>query len=197
MATGMAIMGFGGGAMIGSPLATALMAHFKPTSPEGVAPTFLTMGALYFAFMMFGVFTVRVPLPGWRPAGYVPPGKPKRRVTQGNVMVNTAIRTRQFWLLWVMLVRERDGGHRRAGTGVADDSGDVSRSDHGERGRGIRRSAQSSPTWRGGFSGRRCPTTSAGVQRTRRSSSLARRCMPRCRAADGRTTWCCSCWATW
>jgi len=103
MATGMAIMGFGGGAMIGSPLATALMAHFKPTSPEGVAPTFLTMGALYFAFMMFGVFTVRVPLPGWRPAGYTPAAKPKARVTQGNVTVNTAIRTKQFWLLWIML----------------------------------------------------------------------------------------------
>src|SRR5215510_13474734 len=95
MATGMAIMGFGGGAMIGSPLATALMAHFKSTSPEGVAPTFLTMGALYFTFMMLGVFTVRVPLPGWRPAGYTPAAKPKARVTQGNVTVNTAIRTRQ------------------------------------------------------------------------------------------------------
>jgi len=61
MATGLAIMGFGGGAMIASPLATMLMARFDHIAPHGVAPTFVTMGALYFAFMMFGVFTVRVP----------------------------------------------------------------------------------------------------------------------------------------
>src|SRR5262245_37937138 len=72
MATGLAIMGFGGGAMIASPLATTLMAHFKTTAPQGVAPTFGTMGLLYFVFMMFGVFTVRVPPTGWKPAGYVP-----------------------------------------------------------------------------------------------------------------------------
>src|SRR5689334_20981611 len=69
MATGMAIMGFGGGAMIASPLSTALMSYFKATSPQGVAPTFVVMGLLYLTFMMFGVFTVRVPAPGWAPAG--------------------------------------------------------------------------------------------------------------------------------
>src|SRR4026209_249123 len=66
MATGMAIMGFGGGAMIASPLATALMARFKTVAPNGVAPTFVAMGLAYCAFMMFGVFTVRIPPPGWR-----------------------------------------------------------------------------------------------------------------------------------
>ena len=69
MATGLAIMGFGGGAMIGSPLATSFMAHFKSTAPQGVAPTFVVMGILYFAFMMFGVFTVRIPREEWQPAG--------------------------------------------------------------------------------------------------------------------------------
>src|SRR5215471_15112535 len=59
MATGMAIMGFGGGAMIASPLSTALMAAFKSVSPQGVAPTFVAMGLIYLSFMMFGVFTVR------------------------------------------------------------------------------------------------------------------------------------------
>ena len=67
MATGMAIMGFGGGAMIGSPLAVALMNHFKTATSLGVAETFAVMGVLYFAFMMFGVFTVRLPAPGWSP----------------------------------------------------------------------------------------------------------------------------------
>src|SRR5205823_8313881 len=65
MATGMAIMGFGGGAMIASPLATMLMARFDRVAPHGIAPAFITMGALYFAFMMFGVFTVRVPSEDW------------------------------------------------------------------------------------------------------------------------------------
>ena len=61
MATGMAIMGFGGGAMIGSPLAQNLMDYYKTTTTMGVAPTFVTMGAGYFVFMMFGVAIVRVP----------------------------------------------------------------------------------------------------------------------------------------
>src|ERR1035437_756768 len=72
MATGLAIMGFGGGAMIGSPLAGALLAHFKTPASAGVVETFLAMGALYFVFMMFGVFTVRLPAPGWAPAGWNP-----------------------------------------------------------------------------------------------------------------------------
>src|SRR6476659_9259291 len=64
MATGMAIMGFGGGAMIGSPLAQNLMEHYNSATSVGVAETFVTMGLLYLAFMMFGVFTVRVPAEG-------------------------------------------------------------------------------------------------------------------------------------
>ncbi|HEX8911596.1 MAG TPA: OFA family MFS transporter [Humisphaera sp.] len=103
MATGLAIMGFGGGAMIGSPLANALMAHFRSASGVGVAETFVAMGLLYFAFMMIGAFTIRVPPDGWKPAGYVPPAKPQRLVTTSNVDVETAWRTPQFWLLWVVL----------------------------------------------------------------------------------------------
>jgi MFS family permease len=103
MATGLAIMGFGGGAMIASPLATALMAQFKALAPQGVAPTFAAMGALYFAVMMFGVFTVRVPRPAWKPAGWVPKPSAAQRVTTGNVTVDQAIRTKQFWLLWAVL----------------------------------------------------------------------------------------------
>ena len=72
MATGMAIMGFGGGAMIASPLSVALMNFFKTPASPGVVETFVTMGAIYFAFMMFGAFTVRVPADGWKPAGWVP-----------------------------------------------------------------------------------------------------------------------------
>ncbi|HEX5832175.1 MAG TPA: OFA family MFS transporter [Gemmatimonadaceae bacterium] len=103
MATGMAIMGFGGGAMIASPLAVALMDRFRTPESQGVAQTFLTMGILYFAYMMFGVFMVRVPPPGWAPAGYTPSPRQRALVTTHDVRVNEAMRTPQFWLLWVML----------------------------------------------------------------------------------------------
>ena len=103
VATGMAIMGFGGGAMIGSPLAVALMAYFKDSAPMGVAPTMLTMGAIYLLFMMFGVFTIRVPAEGWKPEGYVPATQNSALITTANVDADTAIKTPQFWLLWVVL----------------------------------------------------------------------------------------------
>jgi len=103
MATGMAIMGFGGGAMIASPLSTMLMAYFKTEQVPGAASTFVALGILYFCFMMFGVFTVRVPRPGWQPRGWTPSEHPKKMVTRENVTASLAIRTPQFWLLWVML----------------------------------------------------------------------------------------------
>ena len=103
MATGLAIMGFGGGAMIGSPLAVALMDHFKTPESLGVSQTFLTMGCMYFVFMMWGVVTVRVPASGWKPAGYVPSTKPQKLITTHNVSADNAIKTPQFWFLWVVL----------------------------------------------------------------------------------------------
>ncbi|HET7873806.1 MAG TPA: OFA family MFS transporter [Terriglobales bacterium] len=103
MATGMAIMGFGGGALIGAPLATNLMAKFRTNFDLGVEQTFLVMGAIYFVAMMFGVFTVRIPREGWRPEGWTPPLKPKTLVTTNNVEVNKASTTPQFWLLWIVL----------------------------------------------------------------------------------------------
>ena len=72
MATGMAIMGFGGGAMIGSPLAQELDGPLQDPTSVGVSQTFVTMGVIYLCFMMFGVVTVRLPPPGWNPAGWVP-----------------------------------------------------------------------------------------------------------------------------
>ena len=103
LATGMAIMGFGGGAMIGSPLAIKLMAYFRTPTDMGVGQTFLVMGTLYLLFMMFGVFTVRVPREGWKPEGWTAPTKPQALITTHNVDVNTAFGTPQFWLLWVIL----------------------------------------------------------------------------------------------
>ena len=104
VATGMAIMGFGGGAMIGSPLATNLMAHFKTSAPQGVAPTFVVMGIIYLLFMQFGVWSIRVPADDWKPAGYEPKEEHSALITTGNVSADNAIKTPQFWLLWVVLL---------------------------------------------------------------------------------------------
>ncbi|MBC7796111.1 MAG: OFA family MFS transporter [Pyrinomonadaceae bacterium] len=104
MATGMAIMGFGGGALIGSPLADNLMKYYTTSTSVGVWETFVTMGVIYFVLMMFGVFTVRVPAQGWKPEGYVPaPKKADGLITSANVSADEAIKTPQFWFLWVVL----------------------------------------------------------------------------------------------
>ncbi len=103
LATGLAIMGFGGGAMIGGPLANQLMAHFKGAGQPSIPYTMIAMGILYFIFMMFGVFTIRVPQDGWKPEGWVPPANHSALITSRNVSVHQAWKTPQFWLLWVML----------------------------------------------------------------------------------------------
>ncbi|MCB0530655.1 MAG: OFA family MFS transporter [Saprospiraceae bacterium] len=102
MATGLAIMGFGGGAMVAAPLSIALMNGFKTANSTGVAETFLVMGGLYFLFMLFGVLTVRIPPQGWSPgnAGLVQNRKP----AGADVNANTAVRTPQFYLLFAVLM---------------------------------------------------------------------------------------------
>jgi MFS family permease len=110
MATGLAIMGFGGGALIAAPLSVLLMAHFKTPISNGVLETFVTMGVIYFMFMMIGVYAVRVPAADWKPAGWSAPAHPKKLVTSANVAVDTAWRTPQFWLLWVVLCMNVSAG---------------------------------------------------------------------------------------
>jgi MFS family permease len=103
MATGLAIMGFGGGALIAAPMSVALMDHFKTATSNGVLQTFIVMGIAYFIYMSIGAMTVRVPADDWKPAGWVAPVKPMKLVTNAHVEVNTAFGTRQFWLLWGVL----------------------------------------------------------------------------------------------
>lgn len=104
MATGMAIMGFGGGAMIGSPLAAELMKRYATETSVGVWETFVTLGIIYFVFMMCGAFLYRVPPSGWKPAGWTPPAQTKTAmITTRHVHVNEAHKTPQFWLLWGVL----------------------------------------------------------------------------------------------
>ena len=105
MATGMAIMGFGGGAMIGSPLADRLMKLFATPDSVGVWQTFVAMAGIYFAFMMVGALAYRIPPTGWRPAGWTPSAgqAANAMITQKHVHLSKAWRTPQFWLLWGLL----------------------------------------------------------------------------------------------
>jgi MFS family permease len=120
MATGMAIMGFGGGAMIGSPLATILMngleggnyslgtyslawTGFRSATDVGVWQTYVALAAIYFVFMLVGAFGYRVPPAGWKPEGWTPPANGNRMITANNVHLRDAHKTPQFWLLWLIL----------------------------------------------------------------------------------------------
>jgi len=104
MATGMAIMGFGGGAMIGSPLADIFMKHFATPTDVGVWQTFLALAVIYFVFMMAGAFGYRIPQRGWTPAGWTPTvNKQSGLITQRQVHLDKAWKTPQFWLIWGVL----------------------------------------------------------------------------------------------
>ncbi|KQM32872.1 MAG: OFA family MFS transporter [Agrobacterium cavarae] len=103
MATGMAIMGFGGGAMIGAPLANLLMGYFKTDTTVGVWQTFVVMALIYFVFMMAGAFGYRIPPAGWRPEGWTPPAAKSAMITTRHVHLRDAHKTKQFWLIWAVL----------------------------------------------------------------------------------------------
>src|SRR5476649_1774960 len=103
MATGFAIAGFGGGAMIGAPLANLLINYFKTSTDVGVWQTFLVMGIVYFVFMMIGAFAYRVSPAGWRPEGWTAPAKANVMISQNNVHLKDAHKTPQFWLIWWVL----------------------------------------------------------------------------------------------
>lgn len=108
MATGIAIMGFGGGALIASPWSTAMLSAFGGTGAHahagGIAETFLFHGIGYAIFMSLGWLLIRVPADDWRPAGWDPAVvRTKTLVSTANVSARNAIKTPQFWLLWVVL----------------------------------------------------------------------------------------------
>jgi MFS family permease len=112
LATGLAIMGFGGGAMIASPLSAKLLGVYDPNynpetaiaSGEAVAKLFVTLGLIYLVVMLFGAWLIRVPPEGWKPEGYDPHEvETKDLVTTGNVSAANAVKTPQFWLLWTVL----------------------------------------------------------------------------------------------
>ena len=112
MATGMAIMGFGGGAMIGSPLAAELMKLFATPDNLGVAQTFVVMALVYFVFMIGGAMGYRVPPTGWKPAGWTAPAAQASNamITQRHVHVKKVWGIPQFWLVWIVLCMNVSAG---------------------------------------------------------------------------------------
>ena len=155
MATGMAIMGFGGGAMIATPVKGWLLEMFQKapdflgaqdavatvvengrvfaetaagrvevviataaqaapfggeagvyvigTGNTGAAGTFMVLGVVYFLVMIAAAFQYRVPAPNWKPAGWQPKPVASGMVSQNNVHIDQALKTPQFWQLWIML----------------------------------------------------------------------------------------------
>ena len=111
MATGLAIMGFGGGAMIGSPLATKLMSYFGSPGNVGVWQTFVVLAAIYAVFMLCGALGYRVPAVGWKPANWTPPATAKNTmIATRHVHLKNAHKTPQFWLLWIVLCMNVSAG---------------------------------------------------------------------------------------
>lgn len=111
MATGMAIMGFGGGAMIGSPLATKMMTYFATHETVGVWQTFVALAFIYFVFMLAGSMGYRVPPVGWKPANWKPPTATQNTmIASRHVHLKNAHKTPQFWLLWIVLCMNVSAG---------------------------------------------------------------------------------------
>jgi MFS family permease len=112
MATGMAIMGFGGGAMIGSPLAVDMMKAFSSPTSNGVLQTFVILALVYFVFMLAGAFSYRIPETGWKPAGWTPPAAKTSNamITQRHVHVKKVWSIPQFWLIWTLLTMNVSAG---------------------------------------------------------------------------------------
>jgi MFS family permease len=104
MATGMAIMGFGGGAMIAAPASVALMNHFKSATSNGVMETFIVLGVVYFISMSIGALAIRIPPVNWKPAGWTPPATSATKlISRNHVHIDQALKTPQFYLIWLVL----------------------------------------------------------------------------------------------
>lgn len=104
LATGLAIMGFGGGALVASPLTAKLLETYGASEVDAIVPTMLTLAAVYAVLMTCGAVTIRVPQPGWRPEGWTPPvASANKMQSHADVRVGNAVRTPQFYLLWIVL----------------------------------------------------------------------------------------------
>ncbi len=209
MATGMAIMGFGGGAMIGAPLADKLIKLYATPTSVGVKETFLTLGAIYFVAMVIGAFLYRIPPSDWRPAGWTPRAKAANgMITDDHIHIDAVHKIPQFWLLWAVLCLNVS-----AGIGIIGMASPMLQEVFGGKLIGLDgplassrpptgsvrpRSGPASPGCSAcsispaGSSGRRCPTTWAGSGPISSSSLWARPSTPRPPSPAAPRTWPCS-----
>ena len=141
MATGMAIMGFGGGAMIGAPLANLLMNYFKTPTSVGVWQTFVAMGVIYFVFMMIGAFGYRVAAGRLAARGLDPAGQGQRDDLAAQRPSQRRAQDAAVLADLVGAVPERVGRHRRDRHGLADAAGDLRRQADRPAGRRLQRSS--------------------------------------------------------
>lgn len=103
LATGLAIMGFGGGALVAAPLTQRLLDAYAAEPVDALVPTLLTLAAIYAVLMLAGASVIRLPAPGWKPEGWVPVVKKGAMQTHADIRVRNAVRTPQFYLLWIVL----------------------------------------------------------------------------------------------
>ncbi|WP_084125815.1 OFA family MFS transporter [Demequina sp. NBRC 110054] len=103
LATGLAIMGFGGGAMLAAPLSQFMLSNYAATESEALVPTYLTLGAIYSVLMLLGAAVVRVPPKGYVPEGWEPSEHVSKVSSGGQVSAKNAIKTFSFWMLWLVL----------------------------------------------------------------------------------------------
>ena len=192
MATGMAIMGFGGGAFIASPLSVWLMSKFNTPTHVGVAEPSSCMGLIYLCFMMVGAAIVRVPPEGWAPEGYVAPAQSSRMITTQNVYVYEALKTPQFWLIWWVLCLNVTAGIGVLGQASAMSQEMFHRPGHRGRRRGLCRAVQPVQHDGAASSGRRPRTISAARTPISASSRSAPRSTRWCRIPGRSIAWRCS-----
>jgi OFA family oxalate/formate antiporter-like MFS transporter len=93
--TGLAVTGFGLGALITSPLATHLITVI------GVSYTLLVLGLIYFVIVVVAApFLVKAP-DGFAPSGWAPSAQGAAGAS--NATLSEALRSPQWYLLWAML----------------------------------------------------------------------------------------------
>jgi MFS family permease len=107
-ATGLAVMGFGGGAIIGAPVSQWLMARMASPTSVGVAETWFILGWIYLIVMGVSAWTFRLPPPGWAPAGVQNTARTATAVTEFTAA--DAVRTKQFYLLWTIMLLNVSAG---------------------------------------------------------------------------------------
>lgn len=128
LSTGLAIMGFGGGAFIASAVSDVLLNNLAAEPTAAVAPAFVVLGVAYLAFILFGAWLVRIPPEDYRPEGYEPTEE-EERANDRRITAGTAIRTRQFWLVWFVLF-----ANVTAGIGILEQASPMVRDFFGEVG---------------------------------------------------------------